>query len=123
VPFSFSVGLDSWVTVFSHNTASQGKNYGPRLITSGYRDPQYNHTRSPNYPNGRHQFGDAIDLNNNSWDTFGNSPQSLAEYWEMSYAAYIAGARYVEPWSAVANNSLKGHAHADWRDTPGPYQQ
>jgi hypothetical protein len=74
-------GLDTWVTVFSNTTAVQGKNYGPRVITSGYRDPQYNHQLDPNHPNGRH------------------------------------------PWNAVNKPSQKGHAHADWRNTPGPYQQ
>jgi hypothetical protein len=116
------IGLDTWVTVFSSTTAAQGQNYGPRVITSGYRDPQYNQTVSTAL-NGRHQFGDAIDLNNNSWDTFGNSPQSMAEHEAMCNAADLAGADYIEPWSMVANASQKGHGHADWRNTSGPYQQ
>jgi hypothetical protein len=109
------LGLDTWVTLFNNTTTFLGLNYGPPTINSAYRDPEHNHNISPKYPNSRHVIGDAIDLKNNSWGT----PLSLSEYWFRYNAAYDAGAAYVEPYSAAA----AGHAHADWRNTPGPYQQ
>jgi hypothetical protein len=116
--FSPGVGLDTWVSIFL-NTSNQAILYGNRTITSGYRDPKYQYSISPKYPNGRHTFGDAIDLRNNSWGT----SQSQSEYNAMRSAALAAGASYVEPWSLVNNSINKGHEHADWRNIPGPYQQ
>jgi hypothetical protein len=95
--------------------------YGPRQITSAYRNPKKNAGISSGTAKrtSRHMFGDAVDFNNNSCQpgspckTTANCGSAMAmdEYNGMKMAAMKALPAYIEP----INVSFCGHVHADWR--------
>lgn len=84
---------------------------GPRTVNSGYRNPVRN-ANVNGRPNSRHLYGDAADLNNNSYP-------SEDEYWTMVNAGWAAGADYVETPDLACGYQC---AHADWRFHGGSYQ-
>ena len=103
-------GLDAWRQIFG----------GPRNITSGYRDPAQNlkctqTTDKPNgNPNSRHQFGDAVDLQNQSlqlleWQTMYDAAGS---YDPNPKKRTGAQADYREPKNGPCGLAC---VHADWR--------
>lgn len=121
-------GLATWVTVFNQTTTAQGKNYGARTISGGYRDPVYNASLSASSSsnNSRHMFGDAVDLHNASYivgspgtnGSCGGQQAALDELNAMLATAKLAGAGYVEP----PNIAAYCHAHADWKNKGGAFQ-
>jgi hypothetical protein len=107
-PASSGYGLDAWRVVFG----------GPRIITSGYRDPKQN-TACGGATNSPHMFGHASDFNNNSYSTScGPGTLCLKEYNAMVGAARIAHADWIEGTSMACGYKC---THADWRDHQGAY--
>ena len=93
-PSTIRYGLDAW-----------RENYGAsRFINSGYRDPVQNVKCGSVAPGSRHQFGDAVDLRNQSG--------GLTEWNNMVKAANDADADYVEDQTEPCG---LGCVHADWR--------
>ncbi len=93
-PSTVGYGLDAW-----------RENYGSaRTINSGYRDPVQNSSCGSTATGSRHQFGDAVDLRNDS----GGVP----EWNRMVNAANDADADYVEDQNEPCG---LGCVHADWR--------
>src|ERR1022692_572767 len=130
-PFFPGMGLDTLETVFEYYASAQG--YGPRIITSGYRDPLANAvlrtpgSKSGSSSNSRHMFGDAVDLHNehyvmgppNTNGSCNGQKAAIAEWEAMWSAALSAGVSIVEDKSV----SAYCHLHADWRNQGGPFQQ
>jgi hypothetical protein len=99
VSASSGYGLDYWVQLIG--------GLGSRTITSGFRDPVQN-VACGGVPNGRHMFGDAVDLSatsptdwQNMWNQAGNTANSSG-----------AKASFREPPSGPCK---KVCVHADWR--------
>ena len=103
VPASSGYGLDKWRQIYG----------SPRIINSGYRDPVHNADPAVGgKPGSRHQFGDAVDLQNESG--------GLQEWQEMWTDAGSPGDRNTA--QADWREPRTGHCqlscvHADWRRT------
>jgi hypothetical protein len=160
-------GLSDWVTEYNA-WATQPQNAvfnTPRRIISGYRSPKQQAKVSGNNRlgqpcttstltdvvgctrGGRHQFGDAVDLQNNS-HTDHTSVQSCppprnssayvvrlcTEWTAMAEAAQRVMAGPPPPGTSLGNGvnqsgyieplgvSGIGHVHADWRNVPGQFE-
>ena len=105
-------GLDDWRVQYG----------GPRTMNSAYRNPARN-ARVGGASQSRHMYGDAGDLNNNSYSS-GNCGAGSAcqnEWNAMINAAIAAKRDYTEPSSGPCGYA---YAHADWRNhDPGLYSQ
>ncbi len=60
-PASAGYGLDDWISLIGTQQQYAGQQ---QVINSGYRNPQHNKDIGSTYANGRHMFGDAVDLKN-----------------------------------------------------------
>jgi hypothetical protein len=92
-PAKSGYGLDYWRQLYGL----------PRIINSGYRDPVQN-AKAGGRLGSRHQFGDAVDLRNESG--------SLQEWIDMYTLAGQAKTDYIEPQNLPCHLSC---VHADWR--------
>jgi hypothetical protein len=126
VPLVFkSVGLDGIVANYGsipvHAPPCPAPGLPSCVVNSGYRTPEQQADVSPAYPNGRHIFGDAVDLPNPDR----NSPLEVkkATYDRLVNAALSAGADWVENVAAKIDcaPSVMNCVHADYRNTKAKY--
>ena len=101
VPAANQVGLEYWIQLIAATPFPH--------INSTYRSPVRDViVAGPNYPNGRHQFGDAVDL-----------ASTTANWQDIHDKASQAGAGFVESSADQCHYSC---VHADWRSTRGDYR-
>lgn len=105
-PASSGHGLDLWVSILDESSV--------RPINSAYRNPAHNASVG-GAPQGRHQWGDAVDLRNYS--------NTLKEYLLLANAARAARASWIEePVAPYTCRPGKGNCvHADWRYLTSSY--
>jgi hypothetical protein len=78
--------------------------YGAMTVSSGYREPAYNHTIDPTAPGSRHVFGDAADI------------ASTQSTWQELHDDAKQNGACVEPVNYTGQYDWT-HVHMDWRGT------
>jgi hypothetical protein len=103
VASSSGYGLDDWRVQYG----------SARTMNSAYRNPKHN-AAVGGASNSRHLFGNAGDLNNNSYSTScGTGSACLNEWQKMQDAAIAANRDYLEPSNGPCGYKC---VHADWRN-------
>ena len=117
-----NTGDYSWALVrvpLVNGLGSITTSYGAVTVNSAYRNPVRNGNVPGSAGHSRHMYGDAVDI--------GNSPATLANWQALYQTAQSAGANFIEgqtsryPCRCTTDRCVC--LHADWRSTPGPYEQ
>lgn len=124
LPASSKFGLNQWNQLISTSPFAS-TNGAPHHLDNGYRDPVCQQAINPQATSSRHQFGDAVDIKNNSFiPGLDETDQSAAqaEHDALADFAISAGAGFVEATAPKKTNPCGFKCiHADWRYLPGPY--
>jgi len=117
-----NTGDYSWALVRAPLVTGLGSitaTYGAVTVNSAYRNPVRNRNTTGSAGHSRHMYGDAVDI--------ANSPQTLTNWLALHQAAQLADANFIEGQTSIypcrCTTDTCVCLHADWRSTPGPYEQ